>query len=329
MSEPGALSLSVSGPSALSGLGALCVGPGALLLFVSGPVSAFSGALCVRPRRYLYRVPTLSVSGPGARQRSLCRLCVARRSLSRGPVLSVSGPGAQRTLCQDPALSRCSLCQALARRCLCPAPAASMWGPVLSRILSRGLALSVSEPGALCVARGASVSGFCVLGPGGLCVGAQRSLALCVGPRRSLALCVGLLGPGALCPPLCLSRSSALSRFLCRGPVLGPGTLRRLSRGRAPIRVPPIWPAAPAPIFDPPAIRFFRAHPAPNSNPLQSAQIRVPPMQPGAFPGTEPQTLLFGGKASVCAIKPDSLVLQLNLLNTNQHQTTAASRIAS
>ena len=104
-----------------------------------------------------------------------------------------------------------------------------------------------------------------------VCVGPRHSISLvlepgafCVGARRCVVVSLSLSGPGAVCraPALCW-------RSLCRGPLLR-STCHLVPDPRAthPVRGPP-------------------------------AQIRVPPIQPGAFPFSrrEPQTLLFGGKA--------------------------------
>ena len=157
---------------------------------------------------YLCQAPALSVSGP---------------ALSVSSPVSVSGPAALRH----------SLCQG--------GPAVSVFSQ-----RSRGLALSVSEPG-LCVGvlcRGPAV---CVGPVGALCVGLRwspcRDPALFLCQRRArlcLALCQGLQwsGPSALCvgalhslcraPALSVSRP-ALSVGVCvlRTALSGPGTLCR------------------------------------------------------------------------------------------------------
>ena len=105
------------------------------------------GALCVGPRRSLFRAPALSLLGPNA--------------LCRGPAISASGPGALSWRPSAPALfvGVCGGARRSSLHALCVGP---------QRFLCRGSALSVS--------------GFCVL-----CVGARRcSVGVCVGARRSL-----------------------------------------------------------------------------------------------------------------------------------------------
>ena len=108
--------------------------------------------LCVGLRHSLCQCPPLSVSGPGAPRRSLCRgpalanaLCAGPLALCVGPISGSNGfcvrtvgarVGPRRSLCRGPALSGRG---GVVRR----SPAANCVGP--------SPALSVSRPGALCV----------------------------------------------------------------------------------------------------------------------------------------------------------------------------------
>ena len=140
-------------------------------------------------------------------------------------------------------------------------------GPALS---CRSL---VSGPGALDV-RPRPLS---VPIPNALCVGARGSRgALCVGPGA------GARGPALFCVGPLRARCS----------VSGPSSATFVSISREPIRsrrAPSSGCGPPAPIRVPPT-RQLRSACQP--------QIRVPPIQPSAFPFSrrEPQTLLFGGK---------------------------------
>ena len=157
------------------------------------------------------------MSGPGALALSLS--------------LSVLGPGVLLSV------SRCGpLCVGARRsRTIFVGSRHSLsWGPAFYSLcrgppsLCRGLALSVSGPGAL---------SLIVSGPGGLCVGPRRSL--CQGPALSVsgpgALALSLSGPGALClgaqhSSLCV----AVWPSLCRGLALsvsGPGALSLVVSG--------------------------------------------------------------------------------------------------
>ena len=244
--------------------------------------------------------------------------CLHFPSKLSGPALSMSGPGApRRSLCRAPALSVSALAN-------------------LSQSMSGLGALSlVSEPGSACCV-GGTVSGpgalsLSVSGPSALCEGLRRSAALsvralCVGARRSVwglapsqrslcrpgALLLSVSGPDAL-PPL-----SASGPALCRAPAYSMSDPGALCVGHRILCVGP-WPfpghlCAQAPSFDPratyPVLQDARAtYPgpapssdpsgarAPSSDPQPPAQIRVPPIHPGAFlfSRKEPQTLLFGG----------------------------------
>ena len=250
------------------------VGPGALPpLSVSGLCRArrslgfgASGALCLGCRRSLYRGPALSVSGPGA----LCALFVSRFGAS----VSVSGP------------QRCALCGTVgphrslavcvgARRSLCRGPVSLCQG---SGPLCRAPALSVSEPGTLCVGAASSDRYLSGLGPDGWHY-LDRSSAEVIhvmchpsGPRAPPQIRQPHPAPGSHPHPDPRGTHSVpLTRATHPGP-----------RPPASIRVPPI----------------------------QSAGPQLP--QPGAFPFSrrEPQTLLFGGKVLLCqTLQPDNVYL--------------------
>ena len=152
---------------------------------MSGPSALCFGRLCAR------------VGGPALSG----GLCVsAQHSLCRAPALSLSGPRAFGWfLCWGLALSLSP--SVGARRCLCQ----GMSGPS-----------AVSGPGG-------PLPTLSVPGPGGLCVGARRSL--CQASVVSV-LCRG--------PALSVSRPGvAFGRFLCRGPALSlyVGARRCLCRG--------------------------------------------------------------------------------------------------
>ena len=263
--------LSVSGPAALSlsvsGSSALCRAPSLLC----------QGQSLCRARRSLCRGPALSVSGPGAlcvRARRSPALCVSGPdTLSLSVSGSVSGPRSPATVCVGPRRFSVSGPGALcvgALRSLCRAPALSVSGPALCvgarrsrHCLCRGPALSRSpgsgpgalaplsvEPGTLCVgprcfsvsAPALSVSGPCALcvGPGTLLLSVSASLSVSgpVGARRSPALSVS--GPGTLSLSVSGSvsgpRSPALSVSGAALSVSGPGAVwprSSLCRGTA------------------------------------------------------------------------------------------------
>ena len=263
-------------------------GPGALLY--RGPALSVSGpgalpALCFRPRRSLYRAPALSVAGS-------CALCVGppgalcfrpRCYLVRAPALSVSGPG---PLCG-------ALCAGPLCRDLCQAP-----GPGCCFLCWAGERWAMSSAGALDLCRATRL-------PSALCVGARR-LDLCwveaLSPRRSLTP-IHVRGP-----------STQIRRSACH-----PSSLR----APVPIRVPLCGPPYPVrgfrpsgPSSDPLATQSHLSAPANQSAchpsgrestaPIRvppsrcvvcwpPAQIRVPPIQPGAFHFSrrEPQAFLL------------------------------------
>ena len=130
---------------------------------------------------------------------------LSRRSLVSGPgALSVRASaalcaGAQRSLCQGPALSRCSLCRALS--------------PALSVSASALPALSVSGPGGVRV------------GAGALCVGGRRCLC------RGLARPAHVSGP-APPPPLCPSAASPHPHLASARHLSGPAGPRAQPRIR-------------------------------------------------------------------------------------------------
>ena len=261
----------------------LCRGP---TLFLSGP-----GALCQGlcrgsvsgPDGFCFgagRSSTLFVSRPGTLQRSLCvEVCVGARRSSpdtfvSGLALFILGPSglcveAQRSVRQGPAhfVSRPGAVCVGARRslsrpvALCRGPAlcigprarrsvrsASGPGAPLPTLSLSGPAACVSGPGACCQGPALFMSG-----PGGLCVEAQRSVALF---GRGAALCVwGSAWPcatqnpspsGPALPSACQLRSAChpFAPLLASAPI----------RHRAPISAT----MRPAPI------RHLRApHPAP------------------------------------------------------------------
>ena len=273
LSGPGALPpLSVPGPSAVS---VLCVGPRRSLCSprrslcwgppsMSGPdaLCVGPGALCLGPGALCVGPPALSVSGPSA---ALCvgPFCVGpRRSLAvhLGPQRSPFCFWPQRSLCRGPSAALSvsgpgALCVA-ARRSLCPGPALSVALCRAPHSLCRGPALSVSGPGALSLSM-LSVS----RSVSGSVSGPGTPAALCVGPRR---LSLSVSGP------------NTCSRF-----VLGPTPACSSDpRVRGPQLKSACHPSGP---------QSVRGGPP--------AQIRVPPIRPGAFPFSrrEPQTLLFGG----------------------------------
>ena len=194
------------------------------------------------------------------------------------------------------------------------------------RSLRQAPALSVSGAGSLCVGPRTLRSG-----PGalfvGLCVGAWHSCVAVSGPLSASGpvfsvsvgantLCVAPGALGSLCrgparseralfraPALSASRPGVLSvrpgalclgtrRSLCHGPAL---SVSGPSGSSAPIRVTPIRTAG-----------------SPRTDPVRGppAQVRVPPIQPGAFPfsRSEPQTSVWG--KSLVAVKLKASVSQ-------------------
>ena len=292
VSGPGAVCVGLcrapcQAPAAQRSPGTLCVGPGAL--FVRAPLSRF---LC----RDLCRAPALSLRSPcraGERRapaRSICLRPVA-------PALSVSAPRSF-CVCWVPPLSRC-LCPAPGQSCLCQGPALGPW------------------PRALCV--------------GPRYVGPRHFLAVCVRvhPRHSASMRMPPIGPqdiGATHPDPS-NRARALNSDLRPRPQLrsaDPRATHPISRCHSASHIrsagprPPIRPAPfrvpcgrsachlPAPAKTARAPSRPACHPSgPVSQQLRSvchircvvcgppAQIRVPPIQPGAFPFSrrEPQTV--------------------------------------
>ena len=208
---------------------------------------------------------------------------------------------ARHCLCRVPALSRVS------------GPGALCVGP--SPLCVGATALSVSEPGAGFLApyvgarrslRRARCSLchsllFSVSGPGTLCVGTRRSLAL---PG---ALSLGVGARCSLCLALCV-RAVCGSGALCRALSSDPRATDPVGHGlRAPTdpRTNPSGPRAPGPPIGPlryaaapiraPPIRPRACHP---SDPRAPSQIRVPPIQPGAvlFAGENPKPYCLGDK---------------------------------
>ena len=244
---------SVAGPGALY-VGAwlsLCRDP-ALSVYRLGARWSSPKALCVGPRHYLRRGPTLFVS--------------AQRFLCRGPALFVSGPG---TLCVGARRS------ASGPGALCVGPRAFCAGLSMSAAgaFLRGPALSVSDPGglyvgarrslcrALCCSLAQVVTGFCgpqrslcrapscflevcigsplpILAKSGPGVSVSGPCTLCIGPRPALSVQRFTSGPSALCvePRRPLSRSApSAMRSLCRDPALSGGLCVRARRYRRPL----------------------------------------------------------------------------------------------
>ena len=232
-------------------------------------------------------LPPLSVSGPRA-------LCVGFRhslALCVRPALSVSGCAGTGALCVEP---RRSLCRALR-----PAPAlfSAVWVgarrslrrvPAPSRgALSFSVSGSVSgprhSPATLCIGPALSAS------PSALCVGSRRSRPFCGDPLPALSA----TGPAALCIGAVPALSVSGPALSVSGPSFSASLSAALSVSTLHLLDAP-GPPAPPPSGLPPA-------PILATQPLRgTAQIRVPPIQPGEFPFSrrEPQTLLFGGKRS-------------------------------
>ena len=242
-----------------------CVGP---QRSVSGP-----GALFIRHRSSVCRAPALSLCGAPALNHSqltksaALQVCLLTIEFSDYDVKYFYRNFLAKLHCKTPQ-------SVSARRCLC-------------RTLCRALALYVSGSAS---------------GPGGLCVGPRRYLALCWGPALSVS------GPGALSvgprrshwvrepPPIPIYSPRAPSSDLLattgpRAPATHPSDP---ACHHATHPVPratslPILSAAPSrpasPSSDPRATHPGRGPPAPIGVPGPPAQIRVPPIQPaGAFP---------------------------------------------
>ena len=264
---------------------------------MSGP-----GALCVGARRCVGPARRFQKSSPGALSVGLLLASGRRcRGWRRGPVSpNTLFVRSRQSVCRAQALSVAISVRGpavLFRRCLCRAPALFASGPG-APVWCRGPALLASGPAAPCA--GARRS-FCHRAPA-LCLSAPGALRryLCVGTRRSVSACVS--GPGA---PRVVSESVSLflsgfgglhiRRWFRMGDADPPATgqlpphpaLRAPSSGTAPD--PRTTQPAPRPIAE------IRVAPIRRRGP--PAPIRVPPIQPGAFPFSrrEPQTLLFGG----------------------------------
>ena len=263
----------------VSGAGARCVGPRRRSL-------CRSLAVCVAPRRSRIAGPDTQIPdkktgrGAGLMQRAGPTESAGLTQRLLGPDTESARPRAHR----EPGPRR--------RHCLCRVPALSVWAhrsltglplpcwgwsPVVlfQRSLRRGPALFVGPLLSVLVGRWRALS---VSGRGGLCVGPRRSLCrpatlvLFVGLRHSLAVCFWFRARSSdacssACHPFKPQRSACLSgprapssdpRAAHRSPALtlsvhpsGPAPPRMqthtIRRGwhPAPIRVPPSGPAGP------------------------------------------------------------------------------------